>query len=84
MFFVILSSVVKAEVRMHLFIEQILPYSLTIRDKPFAHSSEDITGLCVDIIKEDFKSASVPYKMKLRNWNYGISRVVRSANYGFF
>lgn len=80
----VVSSSVRAEVKMYLFTEQLPPYSMTVSDKPFAHSGDDITGLCVDIIKEVFKSASVPYKMKLRNWNYGMSRVGRSANNGIF
>lgn len=81
---VVFSNIVKAEAKVYLFTEQLPPYSMTVSDKPFAHSEDDITGLCVDIIKEVFKSASVPYKMKLRNWSYGISRVSRSANNGIF
>ncbi len=82
--FVALSNVAKSEDKVYLFTEQLPPYNMTVNDKPFAHSEDDITGLCVDIVKEIFKSAAVPYKMKLRNWSYGISRVTRSANNGIF
>ena len=79
-----LSSIAKSEEKIYLFTEQLPPYNMTVNEKPFAHSVDDITGLCVDIVKEVFQSAVVPYKMKLRNWSYGISRVNRSANNGIF
>jgi polar amino acid transport system substrate-binding protein len=81
---VALSNVAKSDDKVYLFTEQLPPYSMTISGKPFAHSANDVTGLCVDIVKEVFKSASVPYKMKLRNWSYGISKVSRSINNGIF
>lgn len=82
--FIVFSSIVKAEEKVYLFTEQLPPYNMTVNDKPFAHSANDITGLCVDIVKAVFKTAVVPYKMTLRNWNYGMSRVTRSANNGIF
>ena len=79
-----LSSIANSQDKLYLFTEQLPPYNMTINDKPFAHSGDDITGLCTDIVKEMFKTAAVPYKMKLRNWGYGISRVTRSVNNGIF
>jgi len=80
---VALSNADKSD-KIYLFTEQLPPYNMTVNDKPFAHSADDITGLCVDIVKEVLKSSAIPFKMKLRNWSYGISRVTRSVNNGIF
>lgn len=81
---IVLTNFAQSADKVYLFTEQLPPYSMTVSDKPFAHSADDITGLCVDIVKEVFKDAAVPYKMKLRNWSYGISRVTRSKNNAIF
>lgn len=82
--FFVLSNTAKSAEKVYLFTEQLPPYSMTVGGKPFAHSENDITGLCTDIVKNVFKDAEVSYKMKLRNWNYGITRVMRSKNNGIF
>lgn len=75
---------VQAAEKVYLFTEQLPPYSMTIDGKPFAHSADNVTGLCVDIVKNVLDKTSIAYKMKLRNWSYGLSRVGRSANNGIF
>lgn len=70
--------------KIYLFTEQLPPYSMTMDGKPFAHAADNVTGLCVDIVKSLMDEAGSHYKMKLRNWSYGLSRVQRSKDNGIF
>ena len=77
-------SQAQAADRMILFTEQFPPYNMTTDGKPFAHKGENITGLCTDIVKAVFTDTGHDYKMKLRNWSYGLGRVRSKANHGIF
>jgi len=73
-----------ANEKLYLYTEPLPPYSMTTDGRPFAHSADDIAGLCPDIVKAIADEAGVNYKMKLRNWSYGLSKVQRSKNNGIF
>ncbi|WP_221801233.1 substrate-binding periplasmic protein [Oceanobacter mangrovi] len=72
------------ETTLNLFTEQYPPYSMTTTGQPFAHSGDEIDGLCPSIVKQLFKNAGIPYHMRLRNWSYGQERVQRRKDNGLF
>ena len=69
---------------MRLFTEQFPPYNMTSNSEPFAHSADEITGLCSDLVKTIMKEAGVEYDMRLRNWSAGLSRATQKPNHGLF
>ncbi len=73
-----------ADTSLSLFTEQYPPYSMTTTGQPFAHSGDEIDGLCPSIMKALFKKAGVDYQMRLRNWSYGQQRVQRRKDHGLF
>lgn len=80
-----MATVVKAETpTFYLLTEQYPPYNMTADGKAFAHSSDQIDGLCSEIIRNVFDRAGVSYRMKLRNWSFGMQRVQRNKDHGLF
>jgi polar amino acid transport system substrate-binding protein len=78
------SCAVRAAESLSFFTEQFPPYNMTVNDEAFAHKAADIDGLCTDIVKAVMARTSYDYRIKLRNWSYGIDRVKRTPNTGLF
>ena len=64
--------------------EQFPPYNMTANDKEFAHKSDDVGGLCTDIVKAVMNKVALPYRIKLRNWSLGMERVKKNPDTGIF
>ena len=64
--------------------EQYPPYNMTDRIEGYAHNEDDIGGLCTDIILATFAKANMDFRIKLRNWDYGMSRVLRKKDNALF
>ncbi|MDO6682022.1 transporter substrate-binding domain-containing protein [Oceanobacter sp. 5_MG-2023] len=80
----VFSCVAPAAEKITLLTEQYPPYNMSMTMQGYAHKSEDIGGLCTDIIRATFAKAGIEYRMKLRNWSYGMDRVQRRVNHGLF
>lgn len=64
--------------------EQFPPYNMTANEKEFAHKSDDVAGLCSDIVKAMMAKVDYTYRIKLRNWSLGMDRVQKTPNTGIF
>jgi polar amino acid transport system substrate-binding protein len=70
--------------KVHLFTEQFPPYNMTSNAEPFAHSEDDIMGLCTNLVQSIMREAGVNYDMRLRNWSAGLNRATQKPNHGLF
>lgn len=66
------------------FTEQFPPYNMTADGQGFAHKATDIDGLCTDIVRSIMDKTQHQYRIKLRNWAFGMDRVERNVNHGLF
>ncbi len=69
---------------LYLLTEQFPPYNMSSDGKHFAHKATQIDGLCTEIIKNMMALTSIKYRIKLRNWSFGIDRVKRNKNHGLY
>ncbi|ASP40965.1 amino acid ABC transporter substrate-binding protein [Bacterioplanes sanyensis] len=70
--------------KVRLYTEQFPPYNMTSNSEPFAHSADDIMGLCTDLVEAIMNRAEVKFEMRLRNWSAGLSRASQKPNHGLF
>jgi len=73
-----------AETKFTFFTEQFPPYNMTSDGKAFAHKAEKISGLCTDVVKQMLPHLPYKTQIKLRNWDYSISKVKQKVNHGLF
>jgi polar amino acid transport system substrate-binding protein len=50
----------------------------------FAHSADEITGICTDMVKAILARTDFDYVMKVRAWSYVFDRVQGRPNHGLF
>src|SRR5690554_7583789 len=58
---------------LRIYTEQYPPYNMTTNGQPFAHSTEEISGLCTDILKALLANTNLKYSTKLRELSYGLT-----------
>lgn len=69
---------------LRLYTEQFPPFNMSLTGQPFAHRAEDIGGACTDIVKAILAKTSLDYSIRLRNWNYGLSRTQQHPDHAIF
>jgi len=70
--------------RLYIFTENYPPYNTSESGKGFAHSEEDITGICTDMVKAILARVEYDYVMKMRDWSYAYDWVQDRENHGLF
>jgi len=86
--FVVLAGGARAEVdanyRMVLLTENFPPYNMAINGKNFAQE-DNLDGIAVDIVREMFKRAGIPYNLTLRfPWDRIYKLALEKPGYGVF
>ncbi len=69
---------------LNIYTENYPPYNMSLSGEPFAHSKEDITGVCTDIVVALLSHTNLAYRIKLRNWSLGLSRAERKPNFALY
>lgn len=77
------SSALAAE-RLYIFTENYPPYNASKSGQGFAHSEDDITGICTDMVKAMLARVDYDYVMKMRVWSYAYDWVQGRENHGLF
>ena len=67
-----------------IYTENYPPYNMSLSGEAFAHSKEDITGVCTDIVVALLSHTDVDYRIKLRNWSLGLSRAEHKPNFALY
>ena len=70
--------------RLYIFTENYPPYNASETGKGYAHSEEDITGICTDMVKAMLDRVDYDYVMKMRAWSYAYNWVQGRENHGLF
>lgn len=70
--------------RLYIFTENYPPYNASASGKGFAHSEEEITGICSDMVKAMLARLDYDYVMKMRAWSYAYDWVQGRENHGLF
>lgn len=70
--------------RLYIFTEKYPPYNDTASGQAFAHSEDDITGICSDMVKAALARVDYDYVMKMRAWSYAYNWVQDRENHGLF
>jgi len=79
-----ISSVAMAAERLYLFTQNYPPLHASKSGKDFAHSADEIEGVCSDMIKAILARTDFDYVMKMRAWSYAFNRVQGRENHGVF
>ncbi|MBE03259.1 ABC transporter substrate-binding protein [Marinobacter lutaoensis] len=79
-----LAGGVLAGERLHIFTEHYPPYNASTSGEEFAHSADEITGICTDMVKAILARTDFDYVMKVRAWSYVFDRVQGRPNHGLF
>ncbi|MGP4846050.1 substrate-binding periplasmic protein [Marinobacter sp. 1Y8] len=69
---------------LRIYTEQYPPYNMTTNGQPFAHTTENISGLCTDILKALLANTDLKYGIKLRDLNYGLNRTEQHPNHAIY
>lgn len=77
------SSALAAE-RLYIFTENYPPYNASKSGQGFAHSEDEITGICTDMVKAMLARVDYDYVMKMRVWSYAYDWVQGRENHGLF
>lgn len=77
-------SVAMAGERLYLFTQNYPPLHASTTGKGFAHSADDIEGVCSDMVKAILARAGYDYVMKMRAWSYAFERGQGNENHGVF
>lgn len=77
------SSALAAE-RLYIFTENYPPYNASKSGEGFAHSEDEITGICTDMVKAMMARVDYDYVMKMRVWSYAYDWVQGRENHGLF
>ncbi len=80
----ILAGRASASERLYIFTENYPPYNESRTGKGFAHSEEDITGICSEMVKAMLARVDYDYVIKMRDWSYAYSWVQGRENHGLF
>ncbi|PSF09732.1 amino acid ABC transporter substrate-binding protein [Marinobacter fuscus] len=67
-----------------IYTEQYPPYNMTTTGQLFAHSEDEVTGVCTDIMKALLKRANLSYSIKLRDLSYGMNRSKNHSEHGVY
>lgn len=70
--------------RLYLFTQNYPPLHSSKSGKAFAHSSDEIEGVCSDMVKTLLASTDYEYVMKMREWSYSLEWVQGRKNHGVF
>ncbi|MEC7816063.1 MAG: transporter substrate-binding domain-containing protein [Pseudomonadota bacterium] len=70
--------------RLYIFTENYPPYNTSTTGENFAHSAEDITGICSEMVKAALKRVDYDIVMKMRAWSYAFDWVQGRENHGLF
>jgi polar amino acid transport system substrate-binding protein len=70
--------------RFYIFTENYPPYNAETTGKGFAHSAEDITGICTDMVKAMMSRLDYDFVMKMRDWSLAYGWVKGRENHGLF
>lgn len=70
--------------RLYIFTENYPPYNTSTTGENFAHSAEDITGICSEMVKAALERVNYDIVMKMRAWSYAYNWVQGRENHGLF
>ncbi|MDI9244757.1 ABC transporter substrate-binding protein [Marinobacter sp. CHS3-4] len=70
--------------RFYIFTENYPPYNAPTNGKSFAHDSEDISGICTDMVKAMMSRLDYDFVMKMRDWSLAYDWVKGRENHGLF
>lgn len=73
-----------ADDKLYIFTENYPPYNTSTTGEGFAHSAEDITGICTGMVKEMMARVDYDYIMKMRDWSLAYNWVQGRENHGLF
>ncbi|MEP1217352.1 MAG: ABC transporter substrate-binding protein [Marinobacter sp.] len=73
-----------ADDKLYIFTENYPPYNTSTTGEGFAHSAEDITGICTGMVKEMMARVDYDYVMKMRDWSLAYNWVQGRENHGLF
>jgi len=78
------ASAAMAAERLYIFTENYPPYNASKSGEGFAHSEDEITGICTDMVKAMLARVDYDYVMKMRVWSYAYDWVQGRENHGLF
>lgn len=81
---VVASSEALAAERLYLFTQNYPPLHASKSGQDFAHSEDEIEGVCSDMVKAIMARTEYDYVMKMRAWSYAFNRVQGRENHGVF
>ncbi|WP_228290023.1 substrate-binding periplasmic protein [Marinobacter salsuginis] len=73
-----------AEDRLYLFTQNYPPLHASKSGEDFAHSGEQIEGVCSDMVKTVLSRTDYDYVMKMRSWSYSFRWVQGRENHAVF
>lgn len=79
-----LAPLASAQEKLYLFTEDYPPYNTSTTGQGFAHSAEDITGICTAMVKEMMARVDYDYVMKMRDWSRSYDWVQGRENHALF
>lgn len=69
---------------LRIYTEQYPPYNMTTNGQPFAHSENEIAGLCTEVLKALLARSNLDYSIKLRDLSYGLNRAEQHPNHAIY
>lgn len=73
-----------AAAELRVYTEQYPPYNMTTNGQSFAHNTEDISGLCTDVLKGLMANTDLEYSTKLRALKYGLNRAGQHPEHAIY
>lgn len=70
--------------KIYLYTENFPPYNMSASGRAFEHGEDRIEGLCTEMVKAIMSHTDLEYRMKLRTWDYGYTKVLDKSNHGLF
>lgn len=70
--------------RLYIYTENYPPYNKSNTGQAFAHSEEDISGICTDMVKAMMAKVDIDYVIKMRDWSLAYDRVQGRKNHALF
>jgi|SRR5690554_1182025 len=80
----LMASNANASEELRIYTEQYPPYNMTTNGQPFAHKTEDISGLCTDVLKALLAHTDLKYSIKLRALNFGLNRAGEHPDHAIY
>ncbi len=85
LFAINVSSVAAAgDGKLYIYTENYPPYNAAVTGKSFAHTRENITGICSDMVKDIMSRVGYEYVLKMRDWSLAYDRVKGRKNHALF